>query len=155
MATWTIDLSPLLSTTDYCWKTVEISAQQVGVPSTKRRTFVACVRNHPCPEERLIGWKARLTDTRVQPVTLGEFVGRESSYFINRKQGEQRTFSFEHPILSLTRGHILGEKPPSSGYQPHPFDVSLFEDAKIATGLEGYIFPPTLNRLPPSSSTPP
>ena len=92
---------------------------------------------------------------RVQPVTLGEFIGRKCPYFLSRKKGEQGIFSFENPILSLTRGHILGEKPPSSGYQPHPSDVSSLEDAqelhladfaKIATGFEGYIFPPTLNR---------
>ena len=92
---------------------------------------------------------------RVQPVTLGKFIGREGSYFLDRKQGEQRIFSFEVPILSLTRGHILGETPPPSGYQPHPFDASSLEDAqelyltdfpKFATGLKGYVFPPTINR---------
>ena len=67
---------------------------------------------------------------RVQPVTLGEIIDRKGSYFLNRKQGEQRIVSFEDHILSLTRGHILGEKPPSSGYQPHPFDVSSLEDAQ-------------------------
>ena len=117
-ATWTADRSPLLSTIGYCWKAVEISVQQVGISSTKRRMFVACVQSHSSAEERLIRGKARLTDMRVQPVTLGEFVGREGSYFLNRKQGEQRIFSFEDPILSLTRGHILGEKSQSSGYQP-------------------------------------
>ena len=154
-ATWTVDLSPLLSTTGHCWKAVDLPAQQVGVPSTKRKIFVICVRNHPRTEERLIRWKARLTDMRVQPVTLGEFIGRESSCFLSRKKGEQRIFSFEDPTLSLTRGHLLGEKPPSSGYQPHPSDVGLLDDAqelylvdfaKIATRLEGYIFPPTLSR---------
>ena len=75
-----------------------MSAQQVGVPSTER-TFVACVQNHPSAEERLIGWKARLTNMRVQPVTVGEFIGREGSYFLNRKQDEQRIFSFKDPIL--------------------------------------------------------
>ena len=74
---------------------------------------------------------------------LGEFVGREGSYFLNRKQGEQRIASFEDPILSLTRGHTLGEKPPPSGYQSHPSDKGSLEDAhlvgfvKIATGLDG------------------
>ena len=57
--------------------------------------------------------------------------------------------------MSLTRGHILGETPPSSGHQPRLSYVSSLEDAqelyladfaKIATGLEGYIFPHTLNR---------
>ena len=91
----------------------------------------------------------------VQPVTLGEFIGREGSYFLKRKQGEQRIFSFKDPILLLTQGHILGEKPPPSGYQPHLYDENSLEDAqelhladfaKIATGLGGYVFPPTLDR---------
>ena len=47
------------------------------------------------------------------------------------------------------------EKPPPRGYQPHPFDICSLEGAqelhladfaKIATGFEGYIFLPTLNR---------
>ena len=92
---------------------------------------------------------------RVRPVTLNKFIGREGSYLLSRKKGEQKSFSFEDPIMSLTRGHILGEKPPSSEYQPHPSDVGSLEDAqelhltdfaKIATGFEDYIFPPTLNR---------
>ena len=153
-ATSTADLSPLLSTIGYCWKAVEMSAQQVGVPSTKRKTFVACVRNHPDAEERLTRWKVRLTNMRVQPVPLGEFIGRGGSHFLSRNKGEQGIFSFEDPILSLTRGDILGENPPSSGYQPHPSDASSLEDAqqlhltdfvKITTGFEDYIFPPKLN----------
>ena len=92
---------------------------------------------------------------RVQPATLGEFIGRGGSYFSSRKKVEQRIFSFEDLIVSLTRGHIVGEKPPPSGYQPHPSDVTSLEDsqqlrltdfAKFATGFEDYIFPPTLNR---------
>ena len=73
-AKWMDDLSPLLSTTGCYWEAVELSAQQVGVPSTKRKTFVACVWNLPNAEERLARWKARLTDMRVRPVTLGEFM---------------------------------------------------------------------------------
>ena len=154
-ATWTAVLSLLLSITGYCWKVVEMSAQQLGVPSTKKRRFVACVRNHSSGEKGIIIWKVRLTNTRVQPVTLGEFIGRKGSYFLNRKQGEQNIISSEDPILSLTRAHILGENPPPGGYQPHPSDESSLEDAqepyladfaKMARGLEDYVFPPTLNR---------
>ena len=61
---------------------------------------------------------------------LGEFVGREGSYFLNRKQAEKRICSFKLPILSFTRGHILGEKAPPSKYQPHPSDESSLEDAQ-------------------------
>ena len=132
-----------------------MSAKQVGVPSTKRKTFVACVRNHPNAEERLTRWKARLTNKRIRPVTLGEFIGREGSCFLRRKKGERKIFSCEDRIMSLTRGHTLGEKPPSSGYRPHPPDVDSLEDAqklhladfaKIASGFEDYMFPLTLNR---------
>ena len=132
-----------------------MSAQQVGVPSTKRKTFATCVRNHPSAEERFTRWKSRLADMRTQPVTLGEFIGRKGLYVLSRKKREQVIYSFEAPILPLTRGHILGEKPPSSGYLPHPSDMSSLEDAqelhftdfvKIATEFEAYIFPPTLNR---------
>jgi hypothetical protein len=57
--------------------------------------------------------------------------------------------------MSLTRSHIHGEKPPPSGYQPHPSDLDSLEDehelhftyfAKIVTEFEDYSFPPTLNR---------
>ena len=132
-----------------------MSAQQVGVLSTKRIIFVACVRNHPSAEERLTRWKARLTDMRVQPVRLGDFIGRGGSYCLKRKKGEQRIFSFEDHMVSSTRGHILGERPSPSAYQPYPSDVSSLEDAqelhltdfaKIATGFADYTFPPTLNR---------
>ena len=131
-----------------------MSVHQVGVPSTKRKRSVACVQNHPNAEERLTGWKTGLTDMKLQPVTLGKFIGRGGSYFL-RKKGERKIFSFEDPIMSLTRGHILGERPLPSGYQPHPSDADSLEDAqelhltdfaKIATGFEDYIFPPTLNR---------
>ena len=133
-----------------------MSAQQVGVHSTKRSTFVACVRNHLSAEERLIRRKARLFNMGAQPVTLGEFLGREGPFFLNnRKEGEQRIFSFEDPILPLTRGHIRGEKSLPSGYQLHLSDEGSLEDdqelhlvnfAKIATSLEGYVFSPKLNR---------
>ena len=132
-----------------------MSAQQVGVSSTKRKTFVVCVGNHLSAEERLTRWRDRLTDIRAQPVTLGEFIGGGGSYFLSRKKDEHKIVLFEDPIVSLIQGHIHGEKPAPSGYQPHPSDVTSLEDAqefhltdfaKIATGFEDYIFPPTLNR---------
>ena len=39
-ATWTDDPTQLLSITGYCWEAVEIPAQQAGVPSTKKKTFI-------------------------------------------------------------------------------------------------------------------
>ena len=124
-------------------------------PLNHEKTLIACVRSHPSTEKCLVRWKAGLTDMRVQPVTLGEFIGRGGLYFLRRKKVEQRIFSFEDLIVSLARGHILGEKLPPSGYQRHPTDMTSLEDAqdvrltdfaRIATGFEDYTFPPTLNR---------
>ena len=97
-ATWTADLSLLLWTTCHCWKAVEMSMQLVGVPSTKR-VFVACVQTHPSMEEPLTRWKARLISMRIQPVMLEQFVGRESSYLLNRTQGEHKISSCEDPCF--------------------------------------------------------
>ena len=54
-------------------------------PLHQEETYIACVRNHPSAEERLIRRKARLTNMRLQPVMLGEFVGHEGPYCLNRK----------------------------------------------------------------------
>ena len=62
-----------------------------------------------------MGGRPHLTNMKVQPVTLGEVIDRKGSYFSNRKQGEQRIFTFEDPILSLTRATSLIEKTTSSG----------------------------------------
>ena len=42
-ATSITDLAPLLWTAGYCWEAIEMSTQQAGVPSTKRRILVDCV----------------------------------------------------------------------------------------------------------------
>ena len=126
-------------------------------PLNQEENICLFCRNNSNAGERFTRWKTRLTNMRVQPVTLGEFVGREGSYFLNRKQGEQKIFSFRNPILSLTRGHNVGGKPPPSGYRLHQSNegLALLEDAhellladfaKIETGLEDYIFPLTLDR---------
>ena len=59
-----------------------------------------------------------------------------------------------HRLLSLTRVLIFGEKPSLSEYVPHPSDAWPLQDpqelhfsdfAKIATGEEEFILPPTVN----------
>ena len=74
---------------------------------------------------------------------------------MNKGWGEQAIFSFEGLILSLTCGHILGAKPSPSGYTPHSSDEGSLEEAqelhladfaKVATGMDDYVFPPTLSK---------
>ena len=60
---WTDDLTPFLSITGYCWKTVEVSAQQVGA-LTKRKNIRRLYPNHPSAEERITRRRTRPTDMR-------------------------------------------------------------------------------------------
>ena len=85
-----------------------MSRDQVGVLYTKRRTYIACARDVPDAEERLARWEVRLNKAKAQPEKLEDFIGRERFYVLSRRHGDQANFSFERPILSLTRGHILG-----------------------------------------------
>ena len=85
---------------------------------------------------------------------LEEFVDREGSSLLSKKQGKQRIVSFERPIL-LIQSHILEENHYRSIYKTHPCDKASLEDAKsldgadlakLTTGIEGYSYQSTLNQ---------
>ena len=61
---------------------------------------------------------------------------------------------WEKPLLTLTRALIFGEKSSISEYIPHPSDAGPLRDAqelhfsdfaKIATGEEEFVLPPTVS----------
>ncbi|CAN0580063.1 unnamed protein product, partial [Laminaria digitata] len=84
--------------------------------------------------------------------SLGCILGRNGTCFLKRGTGERAVFSFEDHMLSTTRAHANGEKPPVGTYQPHATDSGGIEDAeeltfedfaKVVSGQEGYTIPPT------------
>ena len=85
--TWTTDLQPSLAAAGCSWRAVELSAQQVGVSSTKKRTYIAGARYVPDAEERLVRWEARLNKAKAQSERLRELIGREGSYVLSRGRG--------------------------------------------------------------------
>ena len=102
----------------------------------------------------MLRWKTRLERQEKKQIGLGEYLGREGVYFLHRAQGEQAIFSFYNPIVSLSRGHISGEKP-AGLYKYHPADEGTFEEAqevdlsdfvKIPTGEEDVLLPATVSR---------
>ena len=73
---------------------------------------------------------------------------------MKRGNGERAIYSFDEPIISLNRAHIMREKP-TEGYIAHPADAARLEEAeelhfndydKIITGQEHYVIPQTLSK---------
>jgi len=152
---WTSDLLPLLTREGCSWTSTGLSAIQVGLPSTKRRTYIVCVRGVTKPEEKLLRWTKTLNSLPSRSQTLGEFLGRGGGlYFLRREHGTKCIFSMEDPVPTLKRTLIFGEKPSIVEYVPHPSDAGPLREAqelhfsdfaKIATGEEEFIIPPTVS----------
>ena len=62
-------------------------------------------------------------------------------------------YSFNEPIISLNRAHIMGGKP-TEGYIAHPADAARLDEAeelqfndcaKITTGQKHYVIPQTVS----------
>ena len=103
---------------------------------------------------KLAVWKRRLEKLKQPVQELGEFLGRRGAYFLKRGNGERAIYSFNEPIISLNRAHIMGEKP-TEGYIAHPADAARLEEAeelhfndyaKITTGQEHYVIPQTVSK---------
>ena len=141
----------------YQTEKAELKASSVGVPSGKKRAFVAATATAGTPraKEKLVAWIRGVERVAGPTTSLGGFLGRSGTYFLKRRAGERAVFSFEDHILSTTRAHILGQKPPVGTYQPHATDsggieaaeeLALEDFAQVVTGQEGYTIPPTVSR---------
>lgn len=135
----------------------ELSASQVNIPSGRKRTYVVMVKKEGLPRarQRLSAWK-RAVERPVKSVpSLGAFLGRTGTYFLARKQGERRIFSFDEPALSISRAHIMGTKPRLQDYHAHRTDHGPFSQAtelsfedfkKLLTTNRDYGIPLTVSR---------
>ena len=69
---------------------------------------------------------------QVSPIsTLGEFLGRNGTCYLRQTQREESIFSFDGPLLSLTRQRVM---------------LHLADFAKVVTGHEKITFPSTITR---------
>ena len=55
--------------------------------------------------------------------SLGGFRSRTRTYFLKRGMGERGIFSFDDPIMSISRAHAMGEIPLRGKYRLHPLDT--------------------------------
>ena len=120
----------------------------------RKRTFVVGIKGGLATKGKLAVWKRRLEKLKQPIQELEEFLGRRGAYFLKRGNGERAIYSFNEPIISLNRAHIMGEKP-TEGYIAHPADAARLEEAeelhfndyaKITTGQEHYVIPQTVSK---------
>ena len=153
---WRSSVQPMLDES-YQTEKAELKAGSVGVPSGKKRAFVAATATVGTPraKEKLEAWRRGVERVDGPTTSLGGILGRNGTYFLKRGTGERAVFSFEDHMLSTTRAHVMGEKPPVGTYQPHATDSGGIEDAeeltfedfaKVVSGQEGYTIPPTVSR---------
>ena len=113
------------------------------------------VRNQgrPCHEAEVGRLEAEVGEVKQPVQEMGEFLGRRDAYCLKRGNGERAIYSFNEPIISLNRAHIMGKKP-TEGYIAHPADAARLEEAeelhfndyaKITTGQEHYVIPQTVS----------
>ena len=151
---WNEEILPASERESYIVDKAEILASQVWIPWRRKRTFVVGIKGGLATKGKLAVWKRRLEKVK-QPVQESrEFLGRRGAYFLKRGDGERAIYSFNEPITSLNRAHIMGEKP-TEGYIAHPADAARlkgaeelhFNDyAKITTGQEHYVIPQTVSK---------
>ena len=110
---------------------VELAASSVGVPLGKRKAFAVGIRRgKPGGEgERFSEWRRDLERRDSRKTSLGGFLSRRGTYFLKRGMGEREIFSFDDPIISITRAHVMGEKPFRTTYRPHPLDAGEIDQA--------------------------
>ena len=73
--------------------------------------------------ERLREQRRDLEKRDSRRTSLGGFLSRRGTYFLKRGMGEREIFSFDDPIISITRAHAMGEKPLRGKYRLHPLDT--------------------------------
>ena len=132
----------------------EILASQVRISWRRTQTFVVGIKGDLATKGKLALWKRRLQKVKQPVQELGEFIGRGGAYFLKKGNGERAIYSFNEPIISLNRAHIMGEKP-TEGDIVHPVDAARLEEAeelnfndyaKITTGQEHYVIPQTVSK---------
>ena len=151
---WNDDIRPALERESYIVDKAEILASQVGIPWRRKRTFVVGIKGGLAAKGKLAVWKRKLEMVKQPVQELEEFLGRRGAYFLKRGNGERAIFSFNEPIISLNRAHIMGGKP-TERYIAHPADAARLHEAeelhfndytKITTGQEHYVIPQTVSK---------
>ena len=112
-------------------ETVELAASSVGAPSGKRKAFAVVKRKgkQGGEGERLREWRRDLERRDPRRTSLGGFLSRRGTYFLKRGMGERGIFSFNDRIISITRTHVMGNKPLRGTYRPHPLDAGEIDQA--------------------------
>ena len=122
-AGWSVTILPGLQQTCMV-DSVTLSATQVGIPSTKRRTFVVEIRRVPNGKHKLAVRRQRLQQYwGGSTATLGEFLRKRGADFLKRAPGKRVVHPFDDLIDPIAQSHGSGQKPVER-YRAHASDGS-------------------------------
>ena len=155
---WGQAVMPALREVACTVETIELAASSVGVPSGKRQAFAVGIRRgKPGGEgERFSEWRRDLERRDSRKTSLGGFLSRRGTYFLKRRMGERGIVFFYDPIFSVTRAHVISEKPIRGTYETHSLDageidqageLSFAEFKRLTTVRADCWIPPTVSRV--------
>lgn len=82
------------------------------IPTSKLLFGVAvCRQGNTGVTSKLAAKKHRIQDRKTTTPTVGDFFGREGSFFFKRGNNEKAVFSFDGTAVTTTQARIMGRKP--------------------------------------------
>lgn len=154
---WKKDIRPMIEPSHHIESAI-LRAVDVGIPSIRKRTFVVVVQKGRFlhTPKKLLAWKSFVERTHKGELSLGQFLNRTGTYFLDRRREGKHIFSFDEPCISILKSHIMGVKPTLDEYVPHESDssnitqsgeLSMEEFKKIQTSREANTIPCTIGPL--------
>ena len=103
--------------------TATLKATAVGIPTNKRRLFVAAVKRHgdDSLKSKLAKWKQNVERPAPSTPSVGAYLGRQGS-FLKRGRDVKEIFSFTESTVTITQEQIMGRKPSVEAFKAHSSD---------------------------------
>ena len=91
----------------------DLEATTVGIPTNKRRLFVAAVKRHgdDSLKSKLAKWNQNVERPVPSAPLVGAYLGRQGSFFLRRGRDVKEIFSFTESTMTITQEQIMGRKP--------------------------------------------
>ena len=96
----------------------DLEATTVGIPTNKRRLFVAAVKRHvdDSLKSKLAKWKQNVERPAPSTPSGGAHLGRQRSFFLRRGRDVKEIFSFTEPTVTITQEQIRDREPSAEAF---------------------------------------
>ena len=115
---WTTVLQPQMHMAGCEMETATLKATAVGIPTNKRRLFVAAVKRHgdDSLKSKLTKWKQNVERPAPSIPSVGTYLGRQGSFFLRRGRDVKEIFSLTEPTVTITQEQIRDREPSAEAF---------------------------------------